>query len=55
MFDNETNDYSLDDCSWWGVPDHRKPWFVKPDCAGRIGDTELGVMCEVHYNAAKAV
>lgn len=51
MFDNETNDYALDDCAWWDTLPTRRPWWARNDCAGRVGDTETGVMCEEHHNA----
>ena len=54
MFDCETHDYALDDCAWWGIPILRRPWWARNDCAGRVGDTTVGVLCEHHHNAAPA-
>ena len=54
MFDCETNTYALDDCAWWGIPILRRPWWARNDCAGRVGDTPVGVLCEHHHNAAPA-
>lgn len=51
MFDNETNDYALSDCAWWDEPVGKRPYWAAKDCAGRVGDTERGVLCEEHYNA----
>lgn len=51
MFDCETNDYALSDCAWWDQPINRRPWWAKRDCSGRVGDTEVGVICEGHHNA----
>lgn len=51
QFDSESIDYALSDCAWWDEPVAKRPWWAKPDCSGRVGDTEHGVLCEGHFNA----
>lgn len=45
--------YGLDDCPWYDIAHHERPFWAQHDCGGRMLDTEVGVLCENHLNTMR--
>lgn len=49
--DDDMARLALSDCGWWDEPVSKRPFWAKGDCSGRMTDTEVGSLCEHHFNA----